>query len=58
MAKKNYYILSEGILKRKENTIYFHNNKGKKPIYETIVDGEIKVIEIIKNNEEVLNKRK
>ena len=32
MAKKNYYILSEGILKRKENTIYFHNSKGKKPI--------------------------
>ena len=32
MAKKNYYILSEGILKRKENTIYFHNEKGKKPI--------------------------
>ena len=34
------------------------NNKGKKPIYETIVDGEIKVIEIIKNNEEDLKKRK
>lgn len=32
MTKKNYYILSEGILKRKENTIYFHNEKGKKPI--------------------------
>ena len=32
MPKKNYYILSEGILKRKENTIYFHNKKGKKPI--------------------------
>ena len=32
MSKKNYYILSEGILKRKENTIYFHNSKGKKPI--------------------------
>ena len=32
MAKKNYYILSEGILKRKENTIYFQNAKGKKPI--------------------------
>ena len=32
MAKKNYYILSEGILKRKENTVYFHNKKGKKPI--------------------------
>lgn len=32
MSKKNYYILSEGILKRKENTVYFHNAKGKKPI--------------------------
>ena len=32
MNKKNYYILSEGILKRKENTLYFHNKKGKKPI--------------------------
>lgn len=32
MPKKNYYILSEGILKRKENTIYFVNKKGKKPI--------------------------
>lgn len=32
MSKKNYYILSEGILKRKENTVYFHNEKGKKPI--------------------------
>ena len=32
MLRKNYYILSEGILKRKENTSYFVNNKGKKPI--------------------------
>lgn len=32
MAKKNYYLLSEGILKRKENTIYFVSQKGKKPI--------------------------
>lgn len=32
MAKKNYYLLSEGILKRKENTIYFVNEKGKKPL--------------------------
>ena len=32
MSKKNYYILSEGILKRKENTIYFVNEKGKKQI--------------------------
>jgi CRISPR-associated protein Cas1 len=30
--KKNYYLLSEGILKRKENTIYFINEKGKKPL--------------------------
>ncbi|WP_413861932.1 type I-B CRISPR-associated endonuclease Cas1b [Methanobrevibacter sp. UBA417] len=32
MPKKNYYILSEGILKRKENTIYYVNEKGKKPL--------------------------
>ena len=32
MRKKNYYIMSEGILKRKEDTVYFHNEKGKKPI--------------------------
>ena len=32
MAKKNYYLLSEGILKRKENTIYFVNEKGTKPL--------------------------
>lgn len=32
MQKKNYYLLSEGILKRHENTIYFVNEKGKKPI--------------------------
>jgi CRISPR-associated protein Cas1 len=29
MPKKNYYLLSEGILKRKENTIYFVNEKVK-----------------------------
>lgn len=32
MPKKNYYLVSDGILKRKENTIYFANEKGKKPI--------------------------
>ena len=32
MLRKNYYILSDGTLKRKENTLYFVNNKGKKPI--------------------------
>ena len=32
MSKKNYYLLSEGILKRKENTIYFVNEKGSKPL--------------------------
>lgn len=46
MSKKNYYILSEGILKRKENTIYFVNEKGKKPIpinkvYSIYVYGQI-----------------
>lgn len=35
-----------------------NNNKGKKPIYETIVDGKIKVVEIIKINEKVLKVRK
>lgn len=30
--KKNYYLMSDGILKRKENTLYFHNKDGKKPI--------------------------
>ena len=32
MPKKNFYLLSEGILKRKENTIYFVNEKGSKPL--------------------------
>lgn len=32
MSKKNYYLLSEGILKRKESTIYFVNEKGSKPL--------------------------
>lgn len=34
------------------------NIKGKKPVYETIVDGNIKVAEIIKTNEEDLNKHR
>ena len=37
----------------KQAEIYWQakdNNLGKKPIYETIVDGKIKVIEIIKEN--------
>ena len=32
------------------------NTEGKKPVYEAIVDGTIKVIEIIKINEEDINK--
>ncbi len=32
MKKKNYYILSDGKLKRHENTIYFENKDGRKPI--------------------------
>ncbi len=28
--KRNYYILKDGILKRKENTVYFVNKEGKK----------------------------
>ncbi|MBI5681168.1 MAG: type I-B CRISPR-associated endonuclease Cas1 [Methanobacterium sp.] len=30
--KKNYYLLSDGLLKRRENTVYFVNKDGKKPI--------------------------
>lgn len=30
--KKNYYLMSDGLLKRKENTLYFVNKDGKKPI--------------------------
>ena len=48
MPKKNYYLLSEGILKRKENTIYFVNQKGKKPlpinkIYSVYAYGQITI---------------
>lgn len=32
MMKKNYYLLSDGLLKRRENTVYFVNKDGKKPI--------------------------
>ncbi len=32
MKKRNYYILSDGHLKRHENTIYFENKDGKRPI--------------------------
>lgn len=30
--KKNFHILSEGMLERHENTIYFINKKGKRPL--------------------------
>ncbi|AUB59577.1 subtype I-B CRISPR-associated endonuclease Cas1 [Methanobacterium subterraneum] len=30
--KRNYYVMSDGILKRKENTVYFVNKQGKKPL--------------------------
>ena len=30
--KRNYYILKNGILRRKENTVYFINREGKRPI--------------------------
>src|SRR3989338_9451884 len=30
--KKNFHIVSEGILERHENTIYFINKKGKRPL--------------------------
>jgi len=32
MKKKNYYIISDGKLKRRENTLYFENEDGSKPI--------------------------
>jgi len=32
MKKKNYYIVSDGKLRRHENTIYFENSEGKRPI--------------------------
>jgi CRISPR-associated protein Cas1 len=32
MRKKNYYIISDGKLKRRENTLYFENEDGAKPI--------------------------
>ncbi|MDI6882211.1 MAG: type I-B CRISPR-associated endonuclease Cas1b [Methanothermobacter sp.] len=32
MARKNYYITTDGILKRKENTVYFINKDLKRPI--------------------------
>jgi CRISPR-associated protein Cas1 len=32
MKKRNYYILSDGKLRRKENTLYFVSEKGEKPI--------------------------
>ncbi len=32
MNRKNFYLSSDGILKRNENTIYFINKNGKKPI--------------------------
>ncbi|AKG92221.1 CRISPR-associated endonuclease Cas1 [Geoglobus ahangari] len=32
MRRKNFYIVSDGKLKRKENTIYFENEEGRRPI--------------------------
>lgn len=32
MSRRNYYILTDGILKRKENTLYFVNKDGKRPL--------------------------
>ncbi|MBE8538696.1 type I-B CRISPR-associated endonuclease Cas1b [Geoglobus acetivorans] len=32
MRKKNFYIVSDGKLKRRENTIYFENEEGRRPI--------------------------
>ncbi len=32
MKRKNYYIVSDGKLVRRENTLYFENESGRKPI--------------------------
>jgi CRISPR-associated protein Cas1 len=32
MTRKNYYLMSDGILKRRENTVYFINKEVKKPL--------------------------
>jgi len=32
MGRKNFYILSDGKLRRDENTIYFENKEGRRPI--------------------------
>lgn len=32
MTRRNYYILTDGILKRRENTLYFINKDGKRPL--------------------------
>ncbi|MCK9150520.1 type I-B CRISPR-associated endonuclease Cas1b [Methanobacterium alcaliphilum] len=32
MTRKNYYLMSDGILKRRENTVYFINKDNKKPL--------------------------
>lgn len=32
MTRKNYYLMSDGILKRRENTVYFVNKEVKKPL--------------------------
>jgi len=32
MTRKNYYILTDGILKRRENTLYYINKDGKRPL--------------------------
>ncbi|MCD6493475.1 MAG: type I-B CRISPR-associated endonuclease Cas1 [Archaeoglobaceae archaeon] len=32
MRKRNYYIMSDGKLKRHENTIYFESSDGKRPL--------------------------
>ena len=52
-SNKQYNLEQDEIYWKAKN-----NNKGKKPIYETIVDGKIKVVEIIKINEKVLKVRK
>jgi len=55
----------DGTLDKKYNLdqakIYWkekNNTKGEKPVYETIVDGRIKVVEIIKINEKIIKEKK
>lgn len=32
MTRRNYYLTTDGLLKRKENTVYFLNKDSKRPL--------------------------